>query len=198
MRFVPVSLPDAPLFGTSPVPAEQRFRTAHAAARRVRSGRLLQQAVLTDVLKFVGYHLETDQLSGTEGRRNSDIGRVTSPRDHNAANPRMVVPRVKGEPATIQEYLIPCAKVHGGRIGRDADIAKIARAVPRRDVHAAGKRDGKVGEIPADTAAFLMTLRGGAVPPCVVVAELHTVVGVVTDRLRSLPTSLDAAKERPG
>ena len=45
------------------------------------SGCFFQQAVLTNVLEFLGYHLETDQLGGTEGRRNSDIGRVTSPRN---------------------------------------------------------------------------------------------------------------------
>jgi hypothetical protein len=55
-----------------------------------------------------------------------------------------------------------------------------------------------MGEIPADAATFLVSLRGGAVPACVMVAELDdAVVSVVTDRLRSLPAALDAVKERP-
>ena len=70
-------------------------------------GCFFQQPVLADVLEFLGYHLETDQLGGTEGRRNSDIGRVTSPRNDDAPDPRMIVPGVKGEPTTIKEHLIP-------------------------------------------------------------------------------------------
>jgi len=55
-----------------------------------------------------------------------------------------------------------------------------------------------MGEIPADAAAFLVALRRGAVPPGMVVAEFDAVVGVVADRLRSLPSAPDAAEERPG
>ena len=79
--------------------------------------------------------------------------------------------RVEGEPATIQEHLVPRAEIHRGWIGRDADVAEVARAVAGRDVHASGKRHGKMGEIPA---------------------------GVVADRLRPLPAALDTAEELPG
>src|SRR5258708_30028513 len=110
----------------------------------------------------------------------------------------MVVSRVEGEPATIQEHLVPRAEIHRGWIGWNADVAEVARAVAGRDVHATGQRRGKMGEVPADAAAFLMTLRRGAVPPRVVVAEFDAVGGVVADRLRSLPSASDAAEERPG
>src|ERR1700721_3123956 len=46
--------------------------------------------------------------------------------------------------------------------------------------------------------ALLVAFRRGAVPPGMVVAELAAVEGVVADRLRPLPASLDAAEERPG
>ena len=69
--------------------------------------------------------------------------------------------------------------------------------VAGRDVHASGKRHGKMGEIPANAAAFLVTFRRGAVSPGMVVAEFNAVVGVVADRLRPLPAALDAAEERP-
>lgn len=55
---------------------------------------------------------------------------------------------------------------------------------------------GKMGEIPADAAAFFVAFRGGAVSACVMVAEFDAVMNVVTNRLRSLPAALDA-KERP-
>jgi hypothetical protein len=77
-------------------------------------------------------------------------------------------------------------------------FAEVARAVAGRDVHASGKRHGEMGEIPADAAAFLVALRRGAVPSGMVVAEFNAVVGVVADRLRSLPSAPDASEERPG
>src|ERR1700733_11455386 len=110
----------------------------------------------------------------------------------------MVVSRVEGEPATIQEHLVPRAEIHRGWIGWNADVAEVARAVAGRDVHASGKRHGKMGKIPADAAAFLVALRRGAVTPGMVVAEFNAVVGVVADRLRSLPSAPVAAEERPG
>src|SRR5450432_1023583 len=109
----------------------------------------------------------------------------------------MIVPRIEGEPTTIKEHLVQCAEVHGSRIGGNADVAKVARAVPRGDVHASGKRHGKMSEVSADAAAFLVPLRGGTVRPRVMVSEFDAVVDVVTDRLRSLPAALSSAKERP-
>src|ERR1700743_2801871 len=110
----------------------------------------------------------------------------------------MVVSRVEGEPATIQEHLVPRAEIHRGWIGWDTDVAEVARAVAGRDVHASGKRHGQMGEVPADAATFLMALRGGTGAPRVMVAEVDAVMGIVTDCLRSLPASLDGTEERPG
>src|ERR1700675_1471123 len=109
----------------------------------------------------------------------------------------MLVPRIQNEPTTIKEHLVPCAEVHGGRISGNADVAEVPRTVPRRDVHASGKRDGKMREVPADAATFFVAFRGGPVSPRVMVAELDALVSVVADRLRPLPAALNAAKERP-
>ena len=83
---------------------------------------------MTDVLEFLGYHIEADQLGGTEARRNSHIGRVPPPRIHDTPDPRMVVSRVEGEPPTIQEHLVPLDEIHGGWVGWNADVAEVARA----------------------------------------------------------------------
>src|ERR1700753_2032531 len=109
----------------------------------------------------------------------------------------MIVPRIKGEPATVKKNLIPCAKVHGDRIGGDADVTKIPCAVPRRNVHAPGKGHGEMGEIPANAAPFLMCLRSRAIPPCMMVSEFDASVRVVTYRLRTPPAASNATKERP-
>ena len=42
-----------------------------------------------------------------------------------------------------------------------------------------------------------MALRRGPVPARVMVTEFNTVVGVVTDSLRSLPPALDPSEKRP-
>jgi hypothetical protein len=69
-------------------------------------------------------------LKRTEGRRNGDIGRVASSRNHDATDPRVIVPRVKGKPATLKKHLVQCAEIHGCRVGRDADVAEVACTVP--------------------------------------------------------------------
>jgi hypothetical protein len=161
------------------------------------SGRFLERLNSTRVLALVSYHIETRQAGRSKGRRNSHVGGITSLRDHHAPDPGMVMPRIEGEPATVKEHLVPCAKIHRGRITRYANVTQVTCAVPRRDIHASGKRHGKMGEVPADAATFLVSLRGRAVSPGVMVAELNAVVSVVTNRLRSLPAALDAAEERP-
>jgi hypothetical protein len=161
------------------------------------SGCFHEARIAFGLLEFVGDYIETHQLCRTERGRDSDIGGVTSLRDHDAPDPRIVVSGVEGEPASIEEHLVPCAKVHGRRIGWDADVTKVTRAVSRRDVHAAGKRDCEMSKVSADSTTFFVSFRRGAVAPGVVVSELNAVVSVVTNRLRPLPTALNASKERP-
>ena len=67
--------------------------------------------------QLVGYNLETRQSGRTEGRRNSDIRGVTTLGDDDAANARMIMPRIEGEPPTIKEHFVPRTKIHGSRVG---------------------------------------------------------------------------------
>src|SRR6478609_5515532 len=68
---------------------------------------------------FISYYLEACQLCGTEGRRNSDIGRVTPFGNDYAANARLVMPRIEGEPPSIKKHFVPCTKIHWSRVGWD-------------------------------------------------------------------------------
>ena len=70
---------------------------------------------------------------------------------------------IEGEPASVEENLKPGAEVHRSRIPRHADIAEIAGAVTGRNIHAAAQLHGEMGKVPADTDAFGMTFRSGAV-----------------------------------
>jgi hypothetical protein len=96
------------------------------------------------------------QSGRTERRRDRDVGRVAAPGDDDPAYPRMIVTRIERVPMTVQKNLEPGAEVHWRGIAGHADIAKIAGAVPDRDVHAATKRDRQVGEVAANTYPFLM------------------------------------------
>src|SRR5271155_5084156 len=101
----------------------------------------------------------------------------------------MIVPRVQGEPASVQEHFVPGTEIHGSRIDGYADVAEVTGAITRRNVHAAREGDCEMGEVPADAATFLVSLRGGAIASRVMVAELDSVVSVVADRLRPLPSA---------
>src|ERR1700735_401912 len=109
----------------------------------------------------------------------------------------MIVPGVQREPAAVKKHFVPSAEIHRRRIGRHADVTEVTRAVSCGNVHASGKRHSQMREVPADAPAFLMTFRGGAVSPGVVVSEFDSVMGVITDCLGALPAAFDAAKERP-
>jgi len=159
---------------------------------RVTLGSLLKQRLLFNQL--VGYHFEAGQSCRTEGRRNRDVGGVTAPGNDDAANARMIMPCIEGEPATIKEHLVPRTKIHRSRVGGNADVTEISRTVPRRNVHASGKRNCEMSEVPANTPPFLVTLGRGAVTAGMAIAELNAVVCVIANSLRALPAPLDTSE----
>ena len=79
--------------------------------------------------------------------------------------------------------------------GRNADIAKIASTIARRNIHTPAKGDGEVGKIPAHAALLIINL------PCrhgwvgVLVAERYVVVNVVADSLYERPTFLQVPEK---
>ena len=75
---------------------------------------------------------------------------------------RAVVAGVERVPAPAQKDFEPGAEVHRRRVGRNADVAEIAGAIARRDVHAAAERDRQMGEIAADADALAQPVGGGA------------------------------------
>ena len=52
-------------------------------------------------------------------------------------------------PAVAEIGLEPGAEVHRRGVGRHADVAEIAGAIARRNVHAAAQRHGEMGEVAA-------------------------------------------------
>src|SRR5208282_5748291 len=71
-----------------------------------------------------GDHGETRERMRTEGGDHRDVRRVTPSRDQDAANPRPIVPRVEGKPATAKKGFEPGVEIHRRGIGRDANVAE--------------------------------------------------------------------------
>jgi hypothetical protein len=177
-----------------PVRASVSSKAAQHAARlsgvgRFCSGRVPELHNLIVLFEFFGYHHEARQLGGTEGRRDGDISSVAPLSHYDAADAGMIVPRIQGEPSTIKEHFVPSAEVHWCRIDRYADVTKITRAIPRRDVHASGQGHCKMSEVPANTAALFVTLGSGAIASRVVIAELEAIVSIVANSLSTSPAA---------
>jgi hypothetical protein len=66
------------------------------------------------LLVFVGYHVETHQLSWTKSRRDGDIRGVASLRDHDAPNPWMVMSGIEGEPVPVANLIWPAVDRESG------------------------------------------------------------------------------------
>lgn len=87
--------------------------------------------------QFIGPHLEADELAWSENMNNRNIRRIAALGDQDTADARRVVACVEGVPATAEVGLEPTCKVAGGVRRRNADVAEIAGAVARWNVHAA-------------------------------------------------------------
>ena len=85
-----------------------------------------------------------------EGLDHWHIASVAASGNGDPADPPHVVPRVEGEPTSIQIHLKSGIEIHRRGIARHADVAEVAVDVARGDVHAAAERDGEMGEVSAD------------------------------------------------
>src|SRR5262249_8232045 len=74
-------------------------------------------------------------------------------------------------PATAEIDLDPGTEIHRLGLGRNADVAEMAGAIARRDVHAAAQRDRQVGKVAAHPAALDHDVGGGPGGAGVLVAE---------------------------
>ena len=93
--------------------------------------------------------------------------------------------------------LEPGAEIHRRRIRRHADVAEIAGAVARRDVHAAAERDGEVREVAAHAAPLGEAARGAARGVGVLIVELDVRVDEIADRLHPAPSPAACRRTAP-
>src|ERR1700683_459652 len=95
--------------------------------------------------------------------------------------------RIERVPAIAEINLEPGGEIHRRLVRRHADVAEIAGAIARRDVHAAAERNGEMGKVAADAAALLVRLPGAFGRARVRVAELDVAVDVIANRLHQRP-----------
>jgi hypothetical protein len=150
------------------------------------------------LLHFIGDDVEPDQPRVAELGGDRNVRGVAAPRDDDPPYAWNVVPCVEGKPPSVQKHFEPRAEIHWRRIFRHADIAKISRAVPSGNVHAAAKGHRQMREIAADADALFVTFRRGSVTARVVVTEIDAVMYVIADRLDPLPAAGQMLKQRPG
>ena len=70
------------------------------------------------------------------------------------------MPGIEGVPPTAKVDFKPAAEIHGTWHGRDADVPKVARGIPRRDTETATEGQSQVREVTADTGSLHKDLIG--------------------------------------
>jgi hypothetical protein len=146
---------------------------------------------------FVGEHSELSQTGRSEACRNRDVCRVSSSRDDDATNSRMVVPRIERVPPVAKKDLKPRAEVHRGRISWHTDITEIACAIASGNVHAAAETNGQMGEVTAHTNPLEVPFGSGPIVSREMIAKLNMGVHVIADRLHATPPALNMTEKAP-
>jgi hypothetical protein len=134
-------------------------------------------------------YLEADQRIWSKRLGDGNIGSIGSLGDQDAANPRHVVARIECVPAATEISLEPAGEIADRPRRRCADIAEVAGAVTRRNVHAAAECDGQMGIVAAYAFAFVENFprrHGGA---GVLVAESDVTMDEIANGLHPRPAS---------
>src|SRR3984957_4485613 len=92
---------------------------------------------------LVGPNPEADQRVRSKSLGNRNVRGITALGDQDAADPRNVVPRTERLPPAAGMGLDQAGKIPRGPRQRHADLAEIAGAISRWNVHAAAEPDGK-------------------------------------------------------
>src|SRR5688572_27472485 len=117
------------------LPLRCEASTTCSERRRIRIRRM--RATLMWLGDFVANDFKAGQGVWAEGGADGDVDGVTATGDQNATDARRVVAGVEGVPLPAEVGFEPAGEVHRRVWGRQADVAEIAGAVPRGNVHAA-------------------------------------------------------------
>src|SRR5258705_9988394 len=109
-----------------------------------------------------------------------------------------MVRRTKSFPRPAKIRLEPAGEIHRVIRGWHADVAEIAGAIARRNVHAATERDGEVRVVATHALAFIERLPGGFGRARMLVAESDVAMDEIADRLHTRPPGWRLFEEVPG
>ncbi|SIT56515.1 hypothetical protein BQ8794_290125 [Mesorhizobium prunaredense] len=140
MRRISSTLKRSPSFLRTPrkrtTPLSTRGTSGvEAACRTIGTDEALAPLASRLGLDFFRDDFEAGEPGKTEARRDGDVIRITSRRHQDSAYARLVMPCIKGEPMAAEIGLEPCVEIHGIRHRRHPDVAEIAGAISRRNVH---------------------------------------------------------------
>src|ERR1700722_18107661 len=147
---------------------------------------MLEMSVSAGLNLLLGHHLKARKVGDPEGSRYCDVRGVTTAAHDNAADAGMVVTRIYGVPTAIEKDFGPAAEIHGIGIDRNADVAEIAGAIARGNVHAPAERDGEVREVAAYTNAFVHGIARAAGGTRIGITEPDLCVHEIANRLHAL------------
>jgi MFS family permease len=146
--------------------------------------------------RLVGVHGEALEQVRAESGAERHVGGVAPARHHDAADAGNVVAGIERVPAAAEIDLEPGAEIHRLGLGRNADVAEIAGAIARRDVHAAAQRDRQVGKVAAHAVALDHDVGGGPGGAGVLVAEADVRMNEIADRLHACRAAVPRSRVR--
>ena len=145
--------------------------------------------------------VQTLKLTSVLGPKVWVIGTSAASRpvsDQHAADSRDVIARIEGVPPSAKIGLEPAGEIHRAIGRRHADVAKVAGAIARRNIHAAAEGDGEVRKVAADALAFVEDFPGRHRRARMLVAEGDVAMDEIADRLNACPARRRVAEEVPG
>jgi len=159
--------------------------------------RCVQSTRASGSYKFISPHLEADELARSENMNNRNIRRIAALSDQDTADARRVVACIEGVPATAKVGIEPTCKVAGRMRRRNSDVAEIAGAVARWNVHAAAERNGEMRIVAADALPLVEDLPCRHGRPRVLVSERDVMVNEIADRLDARPAGRRFIEQLP-
>jgi hypothetical protein len=147
--------------------------------------------------QLLGEDFELFETVRTVGRDHRNICGVAPAGNQNPPDSWLIVTSIERVPATAKESLKPGVEVHWRRIRRHPDIAEIAIAVTRGNIHTAAKGHREVGKVSTNAATVLERLNRGPSFARLSVAKGKPIMHKVADRLNRRPAISDSPELPP-
>src|ERR1700733_6841935 len=144
-------------------------------------------------VNLIRFNVEFDEVSGAETCCDGNIGCVAARSHQNSTEARVIVACVNVDPSAFKKNLIPGAEIPG-TAKRLTDVPDVAGDIAGGNIQAAGKSDGEVLEIAADTNSLYEDIRGSFGRSRGVVIKGDLVMHPIADSYRPFPSALGGSE----